>query len=99
MVTVLIVPLGLWVNVKSMKKLGKIVMRLQSRMSDVDFVSVKDMEREFGLHSSEWHEELRLSKKSNHVFTIYPNVEDELLGYDVNAYSGSWIFDYMKVES
>ncbi len=99
MVTVLVAPLGLWVNVKSMKKLGKIVMRLQSRMNDVDFVSVKDMEREFGLHSSEWYEVLRLSKKSNHVFTIYPNAEDELLGYDIKAYSGSWIFDYMKVES
>jgi len=99
MVTVLVVPLGLWVNVKSMKKLGKIVMRLQSRMNDVDFVSVKDLEREFGLHSSEWHEELRLSKENSRCFAIYPNTEDKLFGRDINSYSGSWIFDYMKVES
>ena len=99
MVTVLVVPLGLWVNVKSMKKLGKIVMRLQSRMNDAGFVSIQDLEREFELHSRGWHEGLGLSKVNNHCFTVYPNVEDELLGYDINAYSGSWIFDYMKVES
>ena len=99
MVTVFVVPLGLWVNVKSIKKLGKIVMRLQSRMNDVGFVSVKDLEREFGLHFSEWHEELRLSKKNGRCFAIYPNPDDELLGYGINSYSGSWIFGYIKERS
>jgi len=99
MVTVLVVPLGLWVNVKSMKKLGKIVMRLQSSMNDDDFVSAYELEREFGLHTENRHAEIGISKESNHVFAIYPNPDDELLGYDINSYSGSWIFDYIKERS
>lgn len=99
MVTVFVAPLGLWVNVKSMKKLGKIVMRLQSSMNDDSYVSMYELEREFGLRTEDWHVNIRISKKPNHVFAIYPNVEDALLGHDIDAYSGSWIFDYMKVES
>lgn len=99
MVTVLVAPLGLWVNVKSMKKLGKIVMRLQSSMNDDCFVSMYELERKFGLRTEDWHVNIGISKKSNHVFAIYPNPNDELLGYDINSYSGSWIFDYIKERS
>lgn len=96
MVTVLVVPLGLWVNVKSMKKLGKIAMRLQSNMNDDGFVSAYELEREFGLRTEEWHAAIGISKEPNHVFAIYPNPDDDLLCYDINSYSGSWIFDYIK---
>jgi len=99
MVTVLVAPLGLWVNVKSMKKLGKIVMRLQSSMKDDYFVSMYELEREFGLRTEDWHANIGISKKPAHVFAIYPNPDDELLGYDINSYSGSWIFDYIKERS
>ena len=99
MVTVFVVPLGFWVNVKSMKKLGKIVMRLQSRMNDDNFVTVDELEREFGLRTEDWHENIGISKKPNHVFAIYPNPDDALLGYDINSYSGSWMFDYIKERS
>lgn len=99
MVTVLVAPLGLWVNVKSMKKLGKIVMRLQSSMNDDGFVSAYELKQEFGLCTEDWHAEIGISKESNHVFAIYPNPDDELLGYDINSYSGSWIFDYIKERS
>ena len=97
MVTVLVVPLGLWVNVKSMKKLGKILMRLQSRMNDDGFVSIKDLKREFKLHDHGGDDRLGFFKDNNCCFVIYPNSEDELLGYDIDAYSGSWVFDYVKM--
>ena len=99
MVTVLVAPLGRWVNVKSMKKLGKIVMRLQSSMNEDHFVSAYELEREFELHTSDYRVDIGISKKPNHVFAIYPNPDDELLGYDINSYSGSWIFDYIKERS
>lgn len=99
MITVLVAPLGLWVNVKSMKKLGKIVMRLQSSMNDNCFVMLYELEREFGLRTEDRHANIGISKKPNHVFAIYPNPDDELLGYDINSYSGSWIFDYIKERS
>ncbi len=98
MVTVLVAPLGLWVNVKSMKKLGKIVMRLQSSMNDNYCVSMYELEREFGLRTEDC-ENIGILKKPNHVFAIYPNPDDELLGYDIKSYSGSWIFDYIKERS
>ena len=96
MVTVLVAPLGLWVNVKSMKKLGKIVMRLQSSMNNNYFVTVYELKQEFGLYTKDWEANIGISKKPNHVFAIYPNPDDELLGYDINSYSGSWIFGYIK---
>lgn len=98
MVTVMIKPVGLWVNVESMEKLTKKVIELQQQMDENGLISRNDLLDvfELGEFIQKYWNPLNYLEKKGYSFTIYPLAPHEHYGDDMTVI---FVVDYLKVES
>lgn len=98
MVTVMIKPVGLWVNVESMEEVAKNVVRLQQQMDENGSVTRNELLHMFELDEfiQKYWSPINLLEKTGYSFTIYPLAPHEHYDDDMTVI---FVVDYLKVES